>query len=377
MRRLTFEFEMPPGSVPLQRRIDRFPYVPSDPAKRDERCAEVYQIQVQGLIKRLQATRIEKVVIGISGGLDSTQAALVAAGACDRLNLPRVNILGYGLPGFGTSHVTRDNARELMQALGMSSHEIDIRPSAQQLLQDLGHPAGRGEPVYDVTFENIQAGQRASYLFRLANMHQALVVGTSDLSELALGYTTYGVGDHMSHYNVNASVPKTLIQHLIRWLVKTRQFDDRTRTVLERILATQISPELVPGAGGGSAQPAEAVVGPYELQDFHLYYFSRFGYRPSKVAFLAWNAWRDRRRGEWPDTVPVDQRREYDLAAVRKWLEVFIVRFFELSQFKRSAMPNGPKVGSGGSLSPRSDWRAPSDARADVWLQELRERCPP
>ncbi len=225
-------------------------------------------------------------------------------------------------------------------------------------------------------FENVQAGQRASHLFRLANMHQALVVGTSDLSELALGYTTYGVGDHMSHYSVNASVPKTLIQHLIRWLIKTQHCDPRTRTVLERIVRTRISPELVPGANSEPAQRAEAVVGPYELQDFHLYYFSRFGYRPSKVAFLAWNAWGDRRRGAWPDTVPIDQQREYDLATLRKWLEVFIVRFFEFSQFKRSAMPNGPKVGSGGSLSPRSDWRAPSDARADVWLEELRERCP-
>ena len=377
MRRVTFEFEVPRGVVSLQRQVERFPYVPSDPAHRDERCAEVYSIQVQGLIKRLQATRIEKVVIGVSGGLDSAQATLVAVGAFDRMKLPRANILGYSLPAFATSHLTQENARELMQALGISCHEIDIRPSAQQMLKDLGHPVSRGESAYDVTFENVQAGQRASHLFRLANMHQALVVGTSDLSEVALGYTTYGVGDHMSHYNVNASVPKTLIQHLIRWLIKTQQFDQRTRTVLEHIVSTHFSPELVPGASSEPAQRAETVVGPYELQDFTLYYFSRFGYRPSKVAFLAWYAWGDRLRGTWPDTVPADQRREYDLATLRKWLEVFIVRFFEFSQFKRSAMPNGPKVGSGGSLSPRSDWRAPSDAHADVWLQELRERCPP
>ena len=377
MRRVTFEFEVPRGVVSLQRQVERFPYVPSDPAHRDERCAEVYSIQVQGLIKRLQATRIEKVVIGVSGGLDSAQATLVAVGAFDRMKLPRANILGYSLPAFATSHLTQENARELMQALGISCHEIDIRPSAQQMLKDLGHPCSRGESAYDVTFENVQAGQRASHLFRLANMQQALVVGTSDLSELALGYTTYGVGDHMSHYNVNASVPKTLIQHLIRWLIKTQQFDQRTRMVLEHIVSTHISPELVPGDSSEPAQRAETVVGPYELQDFTLYYFSRFGYRPSKVAFLAWNAWGDRLRGTWPDTVPADQRREYDLATLRKWLEVFIVRFFEFSQFKRSAMPNGPKVGSGGSLSPRSDWRAPSDAHADVWLQELREHCPP
>jgi NAD+ synthase (glutamine-hydrolysing) len=372
-RRVQFDLKVPPEPVPLERRVDRFPYVPSDLRSRDERCAEVYHIQVQGLAKRLQATGIQKAVIGVSGGLDSTQALLVCVGAFDHLKLPRTNILGYSLPGFATSRRTRDSAHELLRALGVTAGEIDIRPSSEQMLKDIGHPNSRGERVFDVTFENVQAGDRTSHLFRLANLHQAVVVGTSDLSELALGFTTYGVGDHMSHYSVNASVPKTLIQHLIRWLIVTDRFDTATRQVLERIVNTAISPELVPGDGDEPGQHTESITGPYELQDFHLYYTSRFGYRPSKVAWLAWNAWRDRAKGSWPDTVPPDQRRQYDLAEIRKWLEVFLRRFFETSQFKRSAMPNGPKVGSGGSLSPRGDWRAPSDARADAWLRELHE----
>jgi NAD+ synthase (glutamine-hydrolysing) len=375
-RRIEFELDLPRGRVPLERRVERFPYVPADHARLDERCAEVYDIQVQGLTKRLEASGIRKVVIGISGGLDSTQAALVAVRAFDRLGLPRTNVLGYTLPGFGTSRHTFDSAHALMKALGIASAEIDIRPSAELMLKHIAHPHAKGKPVYDVTFENVQAGERTSHLFRLANRHGALVLGTGDLSELALGFTTYGVGDHMSHYNVNASVPKTLIQHLIRWLVSTRQFDDATRRVLGRIVDTKISPELVPGSGEEPEHSSEAVVGPYELQDFNLYYTSRFGYRPSKVAFLAHAAWADRDSGVWPDTVPVTERREYDLATIRHWLEVFLRRFFQGRQFKRSAMPNGPKVGSGGSLSPRGDWRAPSDSPATVWLEELRANVP-
>ncbi len=375
-RRVEFELELPRGRIPLARRVERFPYVPADHSKLDERCAEIYDIQVEGLMKRLDSTGIRKVVIGISGGLDSTQAALVAVRSFDRLGLPRSDILGYTLPGFGTSRHTFDSAHALMRALGISSAEIDIRPSAELMLRHIGHPHSRGKPVYDVTFENVQAGERTSHLFRLANLHGALVLGTGDLSELALGFTTYGVGDHMSHYNVNGSVPKTLIQHLVRWLVATRQFDDATSRVLQRIVATRISPELVPGSGEEPEHSSESVVGPYELQDFNLYYLSRYGYRPSKVAFLAHAAWGDRRTGVWPDTVPEDQRRQYTLATIRRWLEVFVVRFFQGSQFKRSAMPNGPKVGSGGSLSPRSDWRAPSDSPATAWLDELRTNVP-
>jgi NAD+ synthase (glutamine-hydrolysing) len=375
-RRVEFELTLPRGRVPLERRVERFPYVPADHAKLDERCAEVYDIQVEGLMKRLTATGLKQVVIGISGGLDSTQAALVAVRAFDRLGLPRGNILGYTLPGFGTSRHTFASAHGLMKALGIGAAEIDIRPSAELMLKHIGHPYSRGKPVYDVTFENVQAGERTSHLFRLANHHGGLVLGTGDLSELALGFTTYGVGDHMSHYNVNASVPKTLIQHLIRWLVSTQQFDAPTRQVLARIVGTRISPELVPGSGEEPEHSSEAVVGPYELQDFNLYYLSRFGYRPSKVAFLAHAAWGDRDSGVWPDTVPPPERREYDLATIRRWLEVFLARFFQGSQFKRSAMPNGPKVGSGGSLSPRGDWRAPSDSPATVWLEELRDNVP-
>jgi NAD+ synthase (glutamine-hydrolysing) len=225
----------------------------------------------------------------------------------------------------------------------------------------------------------VQAGERTSHLFRLANYHQAIVVGTGDLCDLALGWCTYGVGDQMSHYNVNVSVPKTLIQHLIRWVVASRQFDEPTNTVLEAILETKISPELVPAAAVDDRAPSqvtEATIGPFELQDFNLYYISRFGLRPSKVAFLANHAWGSRMRGRWPDDLRDEQRREYSLGQIRRWLEVFIERFFALSQFKRSCLPNGPKVGSGGSLSPRSDWRAPTDAAADVWLQELRNNVP-
>lgn len=379
MRRIPFTFRVPEGRVPLQRGFPRFPYVPSDARERDQRCFEAYNIQVHGLLKRLSSAGIKRIVIGISGGLDSTQALIVAARAMDRLRLPRRNILAYTMPGFATSQMTLRNAHKLMKALGVTASEIDIRPSCTQMFRDIGHPFASGKPVYDLTFENVQAGERTSHLFRLANQHNALVLGTGDLSELALGWMTYGVGDHMSHYNVNCSVSKTLIQHLIRWVVSSNQFGPATNTVLEAILATEISPELVPHAKGKSAQPAQKtadVVGPYELQDFNLYYITRHGFRPSKVAFLAWHAWGDRNRGAWPDLLPAEKRHQYDLRAIKKWLGVFLYRFFKISQFKRSAMPNGPKVGSGGALSPRGDWRAPSDSEAEVWLKELRDNVP-
>jgi NAD+ synthase (glutamine-hydrolysing) len=378
VRRVEFEFAVPEGDVSLRRSVERFPYVPNDPAVRDERCFEAYNIQVHGLMKRMTSTGIEHPVIGVSGGLDSTHALIVAARTMDRLGLPRSNVLGFTMPGFATSAGTRENALGLMRALGVTEREIDIRPSCEQMLRDIGHPFANGEPLYDVTFENVQAGERTSHLFRLANYHNGLVVGTGDLSELALGWCTYGVGDHMSHYNVNASVPKTLIQHLIRWVVDTREFDERTSAILASILDTEISPELVPGGDGtaGPSQSTEAKVGPYELQDFNTYYVTRFGFRPSKVAFLCLHAWSDASRGVWPAGIPTDRRREYDLASIKKWLEVFLFRFFRISQFKRSCAPNGPKVGSGGSLSPRGDWRAPSDSDADVWLDELRANIP-
>jgi len=374
LRRVRFELGIGRPPLPLRRRIERFPYVPAEAADRAERCEEVYNIQVRGLETRLRATGIERLVIGVSGGLDSTHALIVCARALDRLGLPRTNVLAYTMPGFATGERTLQNARALMAALGVSAGEIDIRPSAEQMLRDLDHPAARGEPAYDITYENVQAGERTSHLFRLANLHRGLVVGTGDLSELALGWSTYGVGDQMSHYNVNASVPKTLIQFILRWAIDTDQFGPRASRVLQAVIDTEISPELVPS--GDRLQGSEQVVGPYELQDFFLYYILRFGLRPSKVAYLAHHAWHDRRLDPWPELIPPERRHQYSLAEIKHWLEVFLDRFFRTSQFKRSALPNAPKVGSGGSLSPRGDWRAPSDSSAAVWLAELREQVP-
>ncbi|HAV37155.1 MAG TPA: NAD(+) synthase [Massilia sp.] len=358
-------------TLPLAREIERFPYVPADRALRDERCTEVYNIQVQALIQRLSSSGIQKVVIGVSGGLDSTHALLVCAAAMDRLGLPRTNILAYTMPGFATSGRTLKQAHDLMRVVGCTAQEIDIRPSCLQMLKDLNHPFAEGKEQYDVTFENVQAGERTNHLFRLANHLGAIVIGTGDLSELALGWCTYGVGDHMSHYNVNASVPKTLITHLVRWVAETGSVVAGGAEVLLNILGTEISPELVPGKAGDDkpAQITESVIGPYELQDFNLYYTLRYGFAPSKVAFLSYSAWHSRLAGRWPDEHGA--RNEYDLGAIKRNLGIFLWRFFKTSQFKRSCVPNGPKVGNGGSLSPRGDWRAPSDSEATVWLDEL------
>lgn len=378
MRRVRFELGEISPTPGLHRPLERFPFVPNDPREHDERCFEAYNIQVQGLAKRLQATGIQKLVIGVSGGLDSTQALLVACRTMDLLGLPRTNILGFTMPGFATSARTKSSAWRLMEAMGITAREIDIRPSCERMLEDLEHPYARGENVFDTTFENVQAGERTSHLFRLANHHQGLVLGTGDLSELALGWATFGVGDQMSHYNVNGSVPKTLIQHLIRWLMSQPEASAEEQVVLEDILGTEISPELVPGDDdtGEPAQHTESVIGPYDLQDFHLYYVTRFGFRPSKVAFLAHEAWKDIDTGRWPPGFPEDRRQAFDLPTIKKWLRVFLWRFFQTSQFKRSTLPNGPKVGSGGSLSPRGDWRAPSDSEAKVWLDELDAHVP-
>lgn len=371
-RRITFELQPErEADLGFRRAVERFPFVPSDDARLNELCYEAYNIQAHGLRKRLESTGIRKLVIGVSGGLDSTHALVVAAQTFDMLGLPRGNILAYTLPSFATSKGTKDNAWRLMRALGVSAEEIDLTPASRQMLVDIGHPFAKGEPVYDVTFENVQAGARTSLLFRLANRHDALVLGTGDLSELALGWCTYGVGDQMSHYNVNGSVPKTLIQHLIRWVAQSDRFGADASAVLEDILGTEISPELVPGEGDEPAQKTEDFVGPYALQDFNLYYISRYGFRPSKVAFLARHAWSDSERGAWPPHLEATRKRAYDLPEIKRWLGVFLRRFFETSQFKRSAMPNGPKVSSGGSLSPRGDWRAPSDASAAAWLADL------
>ncbi|HEX8966266.1 MAG TPA: NAD(+) synthase [Chloroflexota bacterium] len=372
-RTIGFELDLPRDGELLvsANRYQRFPYVPADPNRRDERCSEVYEIQVQGLATRLRFAGIDKAVIGVSGGLDSTQALLVCAQAMDRIGLPRTNILAYTMPGFATGERTLAQARQLMQAIGCTAHELDIRPACLQMLKDIGHPFAAGQPVYDTTFENVQAGERTSHLFRLANLHHGLVVGTGDLSELALGWCTYGVGDHMSHYAVNASVPKTLIQYIIRWVAQSNRLGPEVSQTLLDVLGTEISPELIPASEGGSGiQSSEAVVGPYELQDFNLYYTLRFGYAPPRVAFLGYCAWHARDQGVWPD-IPPEHRHQYTIGDIKRHLGTFLFRFFQLSQFKRSAIPNAPKVGSGGSLSPRGDYRAPSDSQATAWLAQL------
>jgi len=375
-RTVAFRLDAPEEDVGLLRAVPRLPFVPAAAERLEQDCYEAYNIQVAGLVQRLRATGIGTVVIGVSGGLDSTHALIVAARAMDRLGLPRSGILAYTMPGFGTSEGTKSNAWRLMTALGVTAKELDIRPAANQMLKDMEHPFARGEAVYDVTFENVQAGLRTDYLFRLANHNNGLVLGTGDLSELALGWCTYGVGDQMSHYNVNAGVPKTLIQHLIRWVGRTGQFQQQVSETLDAILKTEISPELVPAGSDKALQSSESVVGPYDLQDFNLFYVLRYGFRPSKIAFLARHAWGDVAKGDWPEGYPLEKRRAYSPAEIRDWLRVFLRRFFGFSQFKRSAMPNGPKVTAGGSLSPRGDWRAPSDGNARIWLEELEREVP-
>jgi NAD+ synthase (glutamine-hydrolysing) len=375
-RRVSFALKPPTVDVGFIRNIERFPFVPHDPKLLDQDCYEAFNIQVSGLAQRLRAAGSRSMVIGVSGGLDSAHALVVAAKAADLIGLPRASIFGFTMPGFATSTRSKNDALALMQALGAEAHELDIRDSAKLMLKQIGHPAGHGQKVYDVTFENVQAGLRTDYLFRIANLHQGMVIGTGDLSELALGWCTYGVGDQMSHYAVNAGVPKTLIQHLIRWTIHTGQFEATTRNALQHILDARISPELVPAELEGEVQSSEAIVGPYELQDFNLFYTLRRGFRPSKIAFLSYCAWGGRSLGRWPSSLPEHQRHSYDLHKIRHWLEVFLSRFFGASQFKRSAMPNGPKVVAGGSLSPRGDWRAPSDGNATVWIDDLLSNVP-
>ena len=379
-RTVEFELAAPTGDIGLLRKVDRYPFVPDDPARLALDCYEAYNIQVSGLVQRLSAIGQPKVVIGVSGGLDSTHALIVAARAMDRLGRPRSDIHAFTMPGFATGETTKSYATRLATALGCTFEELDIKPAAEQMLKDLDHPYSDGEATYDVTFENVQAGLRTDYLFRLANHRGGIVLGTGDLSELALGWCTYGVGDQMSHYNVNAGVPKTLIQHLIRWVIDSSQlhdgsYDDEADVVLREILEQEITPELIPTVEGVKPQATEDSVGPYALQDFTLFHVIRRGYRPSKIAFLAWHAWKDQAAGEWPPGFPEDARTSYDLATVRKWLEVFVNRFFA-SQFKRSALPNGPKVSNGGTMSPRGDWRMPSDASAAAWLAEIEANVP-
>jgi NAD+ synthase (glutamine-hydrolysing) len=375
-RRVGFTVKPPAGDIGFRRRVERFPFVPADATRLEQDCYEAYNIQVSGLVQRLRAIGCKNVVIGISGGLDSTQALLVCAQAFDLLGLPRSGILAYTMPGFATSDYTKSNAWRLMTALGVTANELDIKPAAKQMLLDLKHPYSDGQSVYDITFENVQAGLRTDYLFRLANHQNGIVIGTGDLSELALGWCTYGVGDQMAHYNVNAGVPKTLIQHLIRWIIATEKFNPDASATLDAILSTEISPELVPVGAGEIPQSTEAKIGPYALQDFTLFHILRYGFVPSKIAFLALRAWGDKDTGAWPPHFHDDRRIAYDLPTIKHWMGVFLRRFFAFSQFKRSAMPNGPKVSAGGSLSPRGDWRAPSDGNATAWIAELEQNVP-
>jgi len=375
-RTVELALDPPRGDLGLRRQVDRYPFVPDDPERLALDCYEAYHIQVSGLEQRLSAIGQPKVVIGVSGGLDSTHALIVAAKAMDRLGRPRSDILAFTLPGFATSTGTKSNATKLADSLGVTFEELDIRPAAEQLLGDLGHPFSQGEPVYDVTFENVQAGLRTDYLFRLANQRGGIVLGTGDLSELALGWCTYGVGDQMSHYAVNTGVPKTLMQHLIRWVAGTDQFDAGTNDLLRAILDQEISPELVPVGEDERPQSTEDSIGPYALHDFTLFFVLRHGFPPSRIAFLAKHAWEDRDSGSWPPGFDEQKRLAYDLPVIRRWLEVFLRRFFGFAQFKRSALPNGPKVVAGGALSPRGEWRAPSDGNAALWIDELVRNVP-
>ena len=377
----------PRTDIGLRRRVDRFPFVPDDPARLAQDCYEAYNIQVAALVQRLGAIGNPKIVIGVSGGLDSTHALIVAARAMDRLGRPRSDIHAITMPGFATSAGTRRNAEDLAVGLGCTFEELDIRATATQMLTEMGHPYGEyartgalpegasERDLYDVTFENVQAGLRTDFLFRIANHRGGIVLGTGDLSELALGWCTFGVGDQMAHYGVNAGIPKTLIQHLIRWVVAEELFDDAVGRTLLSILDTEISPELVPAEAGGAIQSTQAKIGPYALQDFTLWHVLRRGSRPSRIAFLALLAWRDADAGDWPEGLPSSEKVAYDLPEVRRWLELFHRRFFT-NQFKRSTLPNGPKVVAGGSLSPRGDWRMPSDAAATAWLAELERNVP-
>ncbi|WP_289161541.1 NAD(+) synthase [uncultured Parabacteroides sp.] len=337
------------GQPVLTRSVDPHPFTPSGDALK-ERCEEIFQIQVAGLAKRIVHTHSRTAVVGISGGLDSTLALLVTVMTFDALNIPRNQILGITMPGFGTTDRTYTNACDLIRSLGITLKEISIKDACLQHFKDISH----NPSVHDVTYENSQARERTQILMDVANQENGMVIGTGDLSELALGWATYN-GDHMSMYGVNGSIPKTLVRYLVEWVAHNR-VDEASRATLLDIVDTPISPELIPADENGNIkQKTEDLVGPYELHDFFLYHFLRFGSSPAKIYFLAQQAFGG----------------SYDKETIRKWLHTFFRRFFQ-QQFKRSCLPDGPKVGSV-SLSPRGDWRMPSDAMATLWLKEIEE----
>lgn len=342
----TVEFSLKSAETALSRPVSQTPFVPGDPAELATRCEDILDIQCAGLRKRLDATGIPRMVLGVSGGLDSTLALLVALRTAAQMGRPASDVVGITMPSFGTTARTKGNAQKLCELTGASFREIDITRSVQQHLADIGHDGA----TPDTTYENAQARERTQVLMDVANMENGLVVGTGDLSELALGWCTYN-GDHMSMYGVNASVPKTLIRHIVRHVADTE--GDALKEVLYDILGTPISPELLPTKDGEITQKTEDVIGPYELHDFFLYYAVRWGFTPQKVRRLAVHAFSGSYSGD----------------EIEKWLKVFTKRFFT-QQFKRSCLPNGPKVGSVG-LSPRGDWRMPSDASYALWMQML------
>lgn len=344
--RITTEF-VNSKELNLTRTFDMHPFVPQGETL-NERCEEVFSIQVAGLAQRLVHTGAKTAVIGISGGLDSTLALLVCVRTFDKLELPRKNIIGVTMPGFGTTDRTYHNALSLMKSLGITIREISIKEACIQHFKDINHDIN----IHDVTYENSQARERTQILMDIANQTWGMVIGTGDLSELALGWATYN-GDHMSMYGVNGSVPKTLVKYLVKWVAEN-DIDEESRITLLDIVETPISPELIPADENGEIQQkTEDLVGPYELHDFFLYYFMRFGFRPSKIYYLANIAFKD----------------IYDEETIKKWLSTFFRRFFN-QQFKRSCLPDGPKVGSI-SISPRGDWRMPSDASSATWLKEI------
>ena len=353
----------------LEREIPRFPFISNDAKRMSEDLEEAFNIQVQALVQRLRAIGNPHPVIGISGGLDSTHALLVCAEAMDRLGRPSTDILTFTMPGFATSDHTKNNAIDLCKHLGTTFEELDIRPTAKQMLTDMGHPFGRGEPVYDVTFENVQAGLRTDFLFRIANGRGGIVIGTGDFSELVLGWCTFGVGDHMSHYSVNPGIPKTLMQHLIRWVIRDDRFGADVNDTLQSILDTEITPELVPSSGE-EVQSTQAMIGPYELQDFNAYHMLHLGLGPESIAFRAFHAWGSIARGSWPEGFEAVAKNEYSLAEILTWLRLFTRRFFA-NQFKRSTLPNGPKVVEGAGVSPRVDLRMGSDITSQAWIERI------
>jgi len=346
---IPFDFNLNQKPIKLTRRISPTPFIPTGD-KTNESCREIFSIQVSGLAKRLLHTGAQSLLVGVSGGLDSTLALLVCVKTIDKLGFSRSMVCGVTMPGFGTTNRTYINAIQLMQSLQVTCREIPIGDACKQHFKDIGHDFS----VHDVTYENTQARERTQVLMDLANQQNGLVVGTGDMSELALGWATYN-GDHISMYGVNSGIPKTLVRHLVKWVAET-QMDENSKATLENILLTPVSPELLPvDSQGQTTQFTENLVGPYELHDFFLFYTLRYGFTPAKIYFLAQQAFCD----------------VYDYATILKWMETFFRRFFS-QQFKRSCMPDGPKVGSV-NLSPRGDWRMPSDACANLWLKEIEE----